>query len=217
MNKWLSLGLLLATAPAFAQTTDLLAPAGTHTAATESALELVSFTAESAGKDGVRLHWATVSERPNEFFIIQRSKDGFNWETAMGAPGTGNSSHTTYTALDAHPFTAISYYRLLSLEGGVPTELSDVFAVEHHPASELQIAPGAAPGRFVVSADGTLTDVKLLNDRGQFVTLQLDYHNDHVAVNGELLAPGTYYVQAIVDGNPVLRPVIFTGTSIIGG
>jgi len=216
MNTWLPLGLALIAAPAFSQAPELLAQAD-RPSISETALELVSFTAENAGDEGVRLHWATVSERSNEFFVVQRSKDGLDWETAIGAPGRGSSDHTTYTAVDPHPFTAVSYYRLMALEDGVTREISEVFAVEHRPSTTLLIRPGDAPGRFVVMADGTLSDVHLLNDRGQFVTIPLDYRDEHVAMNAEQLTPGTYYVQAVVDGTPVMRPVVFTGTRIIGG
>lgn len=207
MKTYFPLVLMLATAPAFAQNAE---PA-------EAELELVSFVAESAGPDGVRLHWTTVSERPNEFFLVQRSQNGLTWETATGTAGTGRTETTTYTVMDTHPFTDISYYRLLSLEGGVPTELSDVFAVAHQPMPQLNIYSQAEPGRFLVTSEGTITDLKLLNDRGQFIPLQLDIQSDEIRVNAELLTPGHYYVQALVNGSPVLRPVTFTGTSVIGG
>ncbi|MFT3884433.1 MAG: hypothetical protein QM724_03080 [Flavobacteriales bacterium] len=215
MNKWMLWGSLLIAAPAFAQDVD---PADASArAATDATLELVSFTAESAGAEGVRLHWSTLSERANVFFVVQRSSNGMTWETALGTPATGRNGHTTYTIVDPHPFEDVSYYRLLSLEGGESTELSDVFAVDHHRASALLIQNGTVPGRFVVTADGRLTDVKLLNDRGQFIPLPLDVQPGLVRVNAEQLAPGTYYVQAVVDGNPVLRSVLFTGSAVIGG
>ena len=207
MNAYFPLVLMLATAPAFAQNAEPL----------EAELELVSFVAESAGPDGVRLHWTTVSERPNEFFLVQRSQNGLTWETATGTAGTGRTETTTYSVMDTHPFNEISYYRLLSLEGGVPTELSDVFAIAHQPVPQLNIHSQTEPGRFLVTSNGTITELKLLNDRGQFIPLQLDIQSDEIRVNAELLTPGHYYVQALVNGTPVLQPVTFTGTSVIGG
>lgn len=207
MNAYFPLVLMFATAPAFAQNAEPL----------EAELELVSFVAESAGPDGVRLHWTTVSERPNEFFLVQRSQNGLTWETATGTAGTGRTETTTYSVMDTHPFNEISYYRLLSLEGGVPTELSDVFAIAHQPVPQLNIHSQTEPGRFLVTSNGTITELKLLNDRGQFIPLQLDIQSDEIRVNAELLTPGHYYVQALVNGTPVLQPVTFTGTSVIGG
>src|SRR5689334_13982534 len=107
MNNWMPLGLLLIAAPACAQEFDL-ADASARSASAEATLELVSFTAESAGNDGIRLHWSTVSERPSEFFVVQRSSNGLTWETALGTPGAGRTGHTTYTMVDAHPFEDIS-------------------------------------------------------------------------------------------------------------
>ena len=207
MNAYFPLVLMLATAPAFAQNAE---PA-------QAELELVSFVAESAGPDGVRLLWTTVSERSNEFFLVQRSQNGLTWETATGTAGTGRTETTTYSVMDTHPFNEISYYRLLSLEGGVPTELSDVFAIAHQPVPQLNIHSQTEPGRFLVTSNGTITELKLLNDRGQFIPLQLDIQSDEIRVNAELLTPGHYYVQALVNGTPVLQPVTFTGTSVIGG
>ena len=207
MNAYFLLVLMLATAPAFAQNAE---PA-------QAELELVSFVAESAGPDGVRLLWTTVSERSNEFFLVQRSQNGLTWETATGTAGTGRTETTTYSVMDTHPFNEISDYRLLSLEGGVPTELSDVFAIAHQPVPQLNIHSQTEPGRFLVTSNGKITELRLLNDRGQFIPLQLDIQSDEIRVNAELLTPGHYYVQALVNGTPVLQPVTFTGTSVIGG
>ena len=207
MNAYFLLVLMLATAPAFAQNAE---PA-------QAELELVSFVAESAGPDGVRLLWTTVSERSNEFFLVQRSQNGLTWETATGTAGTGRTETTTYSVMDTHPFNEISYYRLLSLEGGVPTELSDVFAIAHQPVPQLNIHSQTEPGRFLVTSNGKITELRLLNDRGQFIPLQLDIQSDEIRVNAELLTPGHYYVQALVNGTPVLQPVTFPGTSVIGG
>jgi len=207
MNRWIPALLMLATAPAFAQTADPLEPE----------LELTSFFAESAGPDGVRLHWTTMTERPNEFFVVQRSQNGMTWETATGTAGVGKAEPTTYTVTDAHPFQEVSYYRLLSVWNGEQTELSDEFAVMHSATPQLNIYSEPEPGRFMVTADGTITDLKVLNDRGQFIPMRLDVGTDEIMVNLELLVPGNYFVQALVNGSPVLRPVTLTSTGIIGG
>jgi hypothetical protein len=70
----------------------------------------------------------------------------------------------------------------------------------------------------MVSSEGLITQLKVLNDRGQFMPMELDIRVDEVLVNIELLPPGNYYVQALVNGTPVLRPVTFTSSgAIIGG
>jgi hypothetical protein len=66
-------------------------------------------------------------------------------------------------------------------------------------------------------AQGTLSDMAIMNNRGQFMTLELNMDGDRVSVNAELLENGTYYFQAMVDGIPVMRPIVIRGGNIVGG
>jgi hypothetical protein len=159
-----------------------------------------------------------VSERPDVFFVVQRSKNALAWETATGTSGLGLQEITSYTVLDAHPFTDVTYYRLMAVENGLMTELSDVFAMEHQPEPSIHFRSEPVPGRFLVSSEGIITELNVLNDRGQFMPMELDIRADEILVNIELLPPGNYYVQAVVNGTPVLRPMTFTSSgTIIGG
>lgn len=180
-------------------------------------LELVSFEAVEAGAEGVLLRWSTATERAKEHFFVERSHDRVSWETALEVDGIGGNEYTPYEIVDKAAFNGASYYRLRTLENGARTELSDVYSVDHEPSEALLIHGDGAPGRFTVTANGTLSNVQLLNNRGQFVPMPLDYQDDRVRVNAELVEPGTYYVQAMVNGSPVLRPVIITSTMVIGG
>lgn len=76
-------------------------------------VELISFEAkEESGT--VALMWITESELNNDFFIVQRSPDGreFNPIAKVFGAGTSNERHTYY-ATDLYPYDGISYYRLL--------------------------------------------------------------------------------------------------------
>jgi hypothetical protein len=76
-------------------------------------IELISFEAkEESGTVG--LTWITESELNNDFFIVQRSPDGreFNPVVKVSGAGTSNDRHAYY-ATDSYPYDGISYYRLL--------------------------------------------------------------------------------------------------------
>ena len=75
-------------------------------------IELVSFKA--LAKDNVvQLLWQTASEVENDFFTIERSKDGFDFRSIGTIDGAGNSSHTIdYELRDKDYEKAINYYRL---------------------------------------------------------------------------------------------------------
>ena len=75
-------------------------------------VELLSFTAASNGKE-VDLKWSTASETNNNYFTIEKSKDGIQFTTLTQVAGAGNSTVAkTYSASDAQPYSGVSYYRL---------------------------------------------------------------------------------------------------------
>jgi len=75
-------------------------------------VELLSFNA-STNEDGVKLEWSTASEYNNDYFTIEKSKDGVGFDTVMDVAGAGFSNEVLeYTEIDNFPFTGISYYRL---------------------------------------------------------------------------------------------------------
>ncbi|MEZ4757860.1 MAG: hypothetical protein R2817_13610 [Flavobacteriales bacterium] len=181
-------------------------------------LELVSFEAESKDPATVEVRFATVSERPTEAFRLERSADLIHWDVVARVDGHGTSdAYTPYTLLDEAPIAGVSYYRLLSKEQQGWSELSDLFSIRHEVPADLSIQGDPRPGRFSVLAQGTLSEVVILNNRGQFMPMDLQLDGDRVIVNAELLENGTYYVQAMVDGTPVMRPIVIHNGNIVGG
>lgn len=83
---------------------------------TELPVTLVGFDVY-AEPERVRLAWATASEENFDFFDIQRSKDGKNYESIGEVEGSGNSTQLiNYTFSDNHPYSGISYYRLKAVD-----------------------------------------------------------------------------------------------------
>lgn len=77
---------------------------------------LVSFTANlNSGK--VNLNWTTATEIDNNFFTVQRSNDGINYETVATIKGAGNSNTVLqYGAVDNNPYSGVSYYKLMQTD-----------------------------------------------------------------------------------------------------
>lgn len=75
-------------------------------------ISLVSFDASVA--DGiVYLKWETSSEFENDYFIVERSKDGTTFEPLAKIDGAGTSTQSLkYQAMDTNPYHGTSYYRL---------------------------------------------------------------------------------------------------------
>jgi len=75
-------------------------------------LILLSFLGELEGSN-VRVTWTTANDINNDFFTVERSKDGFNFDEVAIIPGNGTSMQTNnYSCTDLDPYTGTSYYRL---------------------------------------------------------------------------------------------------------
>jgi len=78
-------------------------------------IELLGFDA-NCDDDVITVSWASASETNNDFYTIEKSLDGMNWDfvaTISGANGTGNSNQTLYyNYTDYSPLGQLSYYRL---------------------------------------------------------------------------------------------------------
>ena len=94
-------------------------------------IELISFYAKKSDNERiVELHWTTASETNNDYFTIERSKDGINWEYVVNIQGAGNSSSTlNYETGDLTPYSGISYYRLKQTDFNGTYEYSSIVSI----------------------------------------------------------------------------------------
>jgi hypothetical protein len=75
-------------------------------------IELLYFDGEIVGEDNL-LTWATVTEQNNDYFTLERSRNGFDFEVMGTIAGAGTSTNTLhYNQFDYDPFAGTSYYRL---------------------------------------------------------------------------------------------------------
>ncbi|MDA9555813.1 hypothetical protein N9R54_06240, partial [Pelobium sp.] len=81
--------------------------------ATPLPIELVSFTAEKEN-NGVKLNWITASETNNDYFTIEKSKDGINFMllTSEKSKKSNSKIRQNYDFTDLNPSKGVNYYRL---------------------------------------------------------------------------------------------------------
>lgn len=96
-------------------------------------VELISFTGqpEVAGNN---LKWITSSEKDNDYFTIERSPDGIEWERISTIPGAGTSNIETDYEYTDNSFTSdLNYYRLSQTDyNGITTE-KGIIAIQRTP------------------------------------------------------------------------------------
>jgi hypothetical protein len=106
-------------------------------------IELLSFTATlSNSQRQVELEWATASESNNDYFTVERSADGINWEFVKETEGAGNSvALLTYDEIDEDPIMGVSYYRLKQTDFDGEFSYSPIVSVELLAENELTVYP----------------------------------------------------------------------------
>lgn len=125
-TKWKDLGFLNTTGTTTSgnlQTSAVVTSFSPFTLATDSSagyyenplpIELINFTAKAVDNKYTQLEWTTSTETNNDYFTVERSRDGIhNFEQVAKVKGAGNSSQLLkYSAQDMSPFSGLSYYRL---------------------------------------------------------------------------------------------------------
>ncbi|TVQ12838.1 MAG: T9SS C-terminal target domain-containing protein [Bacteroidetes bacterium] len=178
-------------------------------------IELLYFTAR-AEDDHVSLLWATASEINNDFFTIERSMCGGEFEPIAYLPSQapyGNSNQTlSYQWEDTDPLKDIAYYRLKQTDYDGSFEYSGIVAVSFTQKGETELKVYPNPNRgdgFNLIASGilpglpaTLTITDMLGNR---VYSQILFGDENgiagKRMDGEIqLAPGVYLVSLTGEG-----------------
>jgi len=86
-------------------------------------IELISFSAKTE-QSGVNINWQTATELNSDYFEIERSKDGENWEVLGSRTAAGNSNQIiNYDFKDMTPNRGANYYRLVQVDYDGTTEI----------------------------------------------------------------------------------------------
>ncbi len=131
-------------------------------------VRLLEFSAKLT-KEQVQLDWKTIVEENAQYFVVQRSADGFNFSDLEVLKAAGNSNRLqNYQTFDQNPLGGTSYYRLKIVDFDQETNYSRIVAISRQ--ANLQNTLVAFPNP---SLSGTELYLKLENFAGQDATLTI--------------------------------------------
>lgn len=174
-------------------------------------IELLNFTAKITETNSVKLNWNTVSEINNDYFIIQRSKNGMDWEELERINGAGNSTGLLkYFSLDKMPYNGISYYRLKQTDFDGQFEYSDIREVHFKKSTaEVVIYPNPTNNQITILANKQeLSSVKIYNTLGQDVTnltRHLSKTDNSTIIDLSSLSKGLYNIKTLTTAKKVYK------------
>ena len=172
-------------------------------------IELINLNVLALENKTVKLDWQTASEVNNDFFTIERSSDGKNWEAVKSITGAGNSSSIkNYTSIDKFPYYDVSYYRLKQTDFDGEFTYSKVTSVNIK-NSQIAIFPNPTEGKLTITGNDTdLEQIKVYNVLGQDVTAftkTISSKSIQLILDLSELNSGVYFVKTKTSVNKIYK------------
>jgi N-acetylneuraminic acid mutarotase len=148
--------------------------------------------------------WVTESETNNDFFSLEKSRDGVLFEKVAKINGHGTTSQAQkYSALDRQPFENISYYRLRQVDFNGNCTFSKIISIRM-PQMEMMCSFYPNPFKNVIYINTKYTGilnvcVRDLSGKIVFNTVLHDAENCPLALKPPTLPEG-YYNITITNG-----------------
>ena len=174
-------------------------------------VELLNFNAKCIDNN-TTLTWTTASEINNDYFTIERSFDGIDFDEITTANGNGNSSSsTTYQWIDKNNTNQTSYYRLKQTDFDGNTVLLETKAITCNNIRKISIYPNPFNNSFTINLDENTRYPITLEIRdylGRLVHNQIiKANNTNIAIDKKLIN-GTYAVKIFNETSQLVKKVI---------
>ena len=165
-------------------------------------VSLISFNVTKT-EYGHMLKWQTATEVNNDYFSIQRSINGIDFEEIGVVKGNGNSSDLlSYDYEDLYPNTGVNYYRLVQYDFDGQSNLSALVAITKV-SSEPFIFVHKKQARF--NAPFQINRIEIFSVNGQLL-----YQNEAIVQQVDLQnLPNGMYVALLHSGKDVFPQKIY--------
>ncbi|HOZ87019.1 MAG TPA: T9SS type A sorting domain-containing protein, partial [Bacteroidia bacterium] len=161
-------------------------------------ITMIDFTAEVC-EDNICLNWSTASESGNDYFTLEKSLDGINFEEVAKVKGAGySSSRLDYTHTDEQPYTGLSYYHLKQTDMDGSFSCSKKQAVNFITAHASQVYPNPNQGVFTIELSA-FTQVIITNATGKVILNERFKGGKHELKMTD--APKGFYFTKLISGS----------------
>ncbi|NNC83695.1 MAG: T9SS type A sorting domain-containing protein [Flavobacteriales bacterium] len=176
-------------------------------------IELLRF--EGYAEEGrAILEWATAGEVNNDYFSLERSRDGINFTVIGTTPGAGNSSALLeYSFIDRQAELGPNYYRLKQTDYDGTNSTSPVIVVYISPSSDnasIQLYPNPVKDGLHVIWDSRAASQGVLSikDIAGHEILNSEEMVGHRIIDVTGLDKGVYILQLTTDFGAIVEHFI---------
>ena len=168
------------------------------------AITLTDFDANSV--DGsVMLEWSTQNETSNDFFAIEHSYDGREFNELKTVAGAGTTSEkTSYEFLHENVVAGMHYYRLKQVDFDGLFSYTHVKSIDVKSSNTVSILPTLVSNEMKVRLSENLnndTPINIFDITGQMVLeTMINKDNNNMDIDVTALTSGTYFLILNIDG-----------------
>jgi Secretion system C-terminal sorting domain len=166
-------------------------------------IELLFFKAEKSEAQ-VNLNWSTASEEGNDFFTLERSRNGIEFKTIGKVQGAGNSlTVKNYTFTDDAPWSGRNFYRLKQTDFDKQTSYSQIEMVDFNNGeiTEVSVFPNPTSNTLNIKGlDNSQEEYEILITSVSGAVVRQEMHtnysdNANLSIDVSGLNPGIYFLS----------------------
>ncbi len=156
--------------------------------------------------NNILLEWSTYEEENFDYFCVEKSSNGIDFECFEQVPGKGGGNDiVNYQLTDNAPYPGRSYYRLRAVDLDETYEYSKIIRLDFKGNDSFSIYPNPSHGvlnlrlNFIPEED---LAIQIINTSGHIIysqkvpSFQIEYFHQ------DLLKPGLYIVR-VYDGRSI--------------
>lgn len=157
-------------------------------------VELIEFRG-TKNLENAHFYWKTATEVNNDFFTLERSNNGKDWQPISTVNGSGTTlQEMEYSTVDYSPIGGTSFYRLKQTDYDGAYDYSDVITIDFddETSTTQHRSPYPNPCRSTITFDlseSKFPNFQVIGSRGQNVTNQVNY-----------LSNGTFEISKLTKG-----------------
>lgn len=159
---------------------------------------MLQFTAKAKDNNKVICNWTTATERDNDYFTVERSKDGIHFEPAGTVDGSGNTNVPhNYSYNDNKPYNGISYYRIRQTDYNGTFSYSVIRQVNISSDDDLslEVFPNPVVDFVNLIASGGAHFKIVITDVTGKILKQIEMNTPSEKIDFTSLASGVYFLN----------------------
>lgn len=172
-------------------------------------VELLFFSANVVDNEFVDLNWATATELNSDYFEVERSNNGSDWEVIGKVTAAGTTAEKQeYIFTDIAPNEGTNYYRLIQFDLDGRESVSSVVAAQINvEGTPLQVYPNPASSSDYIVVNGIrFGDVLSIRNSSGGIALEqsMNESSNKMTLDISGLQAGMYFIHTELNSsNPV--------------